>query len=211
MRGQRPPPPAPSGTDTALAHTEEAAMAKLIYDSMCSLDGFTADAQGNFDFAMPDAEVHRFVNDYLRSIGTYLFGRRMYEVMTFWDSVDENTELPDYVMEYTGIWQATDKIVYSRTVTEPAGPRTRIERRFDVPTVKELKAASAHDIGIGGPTLASHALRAGIVDEIRMLVTPVLLGSGLHLFPAEVRQNLELIDERRFASGVVYLSYAVTR
>lgn len=185
-------------------------MAKLIYDGMCSLDGFTADTYGNFDFAMPDEEVHRFVNDYSRDIRTYLFGRRMYEVMTVWDSVDDATELPAYVKEYTAVWQAADKIVYTRTLTEPAGPRTRLERRFDVPTIKDMKAASDHDIGIGGATLASHALRAGIVDEIRVLISPVIVGGGLHMFPADVRHSLELIDERRFASGVVYLSYAVT-
>ncbi|RZU64059.1 dihydrofolate reductase [Microterricola gilva] len=185
-------------------------MAKLIYDGICSLDGFTADAHGNFDFAMPDAEVHRFVNDYSRSIRTYLFGRRMYEVMTFWNSVDEETELPDYIKEYTSVWRAADKIVYTRTLTEPAGPRTRFERRFDVATIKDMKAASDHDIGIGGPTLASHALRAGLVDEVRMLISPIILGAGLHMFPADVRHTLKLIDERRFAGGVVYLSYAVT-
>lgn len=186
-------------------------MAALIYSGQCSLDGYAADAHGNFDFAMPDEEVHRFANDLERTVGTHLYGRRMYEVMTWWEATTDFSEMPGFVQEYAPIWQAAHKIVYSRTLTEPAGPRTRIERRFDVPTVRELKARSARDISISGPTLASHALRANLVDEIGMLVFPVLLGGGLHMFPDAVSSSLELADERRFDSGVVYLSYRVHR
>lgn len=186
-------------------------MAALIYTSLCSLDGYTADVHGNFDFAMPDEEVHRFANDLELRISTHLYGRRMYEVMTWWEATNDLSEMPDFVQEYATRWQAADKIVYSRTLTEPVGPRTRIERRFDVPTIKELKAASAHDISVSGPTLASHALRAGLVDEVSLLVFPVILGGGLHMFPDAVQSSLELTDERRFDSGVVYLSYRVLR
>ncbi|SDS12301.1 dihydrofolate reductase family protein [Microterricola viridarii] len=186
-------------------------MAALIYTSLCSLDGFTADAHGSFEFAMPDEEVHRFANELERSVGTHLYGRRMYEVMTWWEATNDFSDMPGFVQEYAAVWQAADKIVYSRTLTEPAGPRTRIERRFDVPTIRELKAASARDISVSGPTLASHALRAGLVDEVQLLVFPFILGGGLHMFPEAVQSTLELTDERRFDSGVVYLGYRVRR
>ncbi len=186
-------------------------MARLIYESTCSLDGFTADAHGSIDYSEPDVEVSDFVNDLLRPIHTYLFGRRMYEAMKVWDSAEDIAEMPDYLQEYISIWQTADKIVYSRTLDEPSGPRTRVERRFDAPAITELKAASPHDLLVGGATLASHALRAGLVDEIRVFVAPVLLGGGLRMFPADVQHGLELIDERRFHSGIVYLNYAVTR
>ena len=186
-------------------------MAALIYTSLCSLDGYTADTHGNFDFAMPDEEVHRFANELERTVGTHLYGRRMYEVMTWWEATNDFSEMPDFVQEYAPLWQAADKIVYTRTLTEPAGPRTRLERRFDVPTIKEWKASSARDISVSGPTLASHALRAGLVDEVQLLVFPVILGGGLHMFPDTVQLGLELADERRFDSGVVYLGYRVRR
>lgn len=184
-------------------------MAKLIYNTMSSLDGFSADVHGNFDFAMPDAEVHSFVNELSRPIGTYLFGRRMYEVMTWWDGENDLAAMPPYIQDFAELWAAADKVVYTRTLTQASGPRTFIERRFDAHTVEKLKATAPHDIGIGGPTLASHALRAGLVDEIQLLLSPVIIGGGLHVFPADVRLELELIDERRFASGVVYVAYAV--
>ncbi|SDS12256.1 dihydrofolate reductase family protein [Microterricola viridarii] len=186
-------------------------MATLIYQSFCSLDGFTADAHGNLDYSDPDVEVSRFVNESLRPIRSYLFGRRMYEAMRVWDSAETLAELPDYQQEYVAIWQAADKTVYSRTLTEPVGPRTRVERSFEVPAIRELKETSPHDILVGGATLAGYALRAGLVDEIRMLVAPALLGGGLRMFPDSVHGSLELIDERRFDGGVVYVAYAVTR
>lgn len=184
-------------------------MAKLIYHSTCSLDGFTTDAHGDIDFSEPDREVSEFVNDSLRPIRTYLFGRRMYEVMRVWDSAEAVADQPDYIQAYVPIWLSADKIVYTRTLAEPVGPRTQIERRFDAPTIRELKEASAHDLLVGGATLASHALRAGLVDEIQMLVAPVLLGGGLAMFPSEVRQTLELTEERQFDSGIVALNYTV--
>lgn len=184
-------------------------MAKLIYNSMSSLDGYSADAHGNFDFAMPDAEVHSFVNDLSRPIGTYLFGRRMYEVMTWWNGDNALDSMPEYIQDFAALWKAADKIVYTRTLTEVSGSRTSLERRFDVPTVERLKARAHHDLGIGGPSLASHALRAGLVDEIQLLIFPVIIGGGLHVFPSDVHLELELIDERRFGSGVVYVAYAV--
>lgn len=184
-------------------------MARLIYHASCSLDGFTADARGNVDFTTPDPEVSRFVNDSLRPIRTYLFGRRMYEVMRVWDAPERYSELPGYLRDYAAIWRAAHKVVYSRTLVDPLGPGTRLERRFDAPAIRELKAASAHDILVGGATLASHAFRAGLIDEVRLVVAPVLLGGGVRAFPDAVQRTLELTDEHRFDSGLVFLRYAV--
>ena len=182
--------------------------AKLIYTAITSLDGYVADADGNFDWAAPDDEVHSFVNDLERQSGTYLYGRRMYEVMQFWESIDPLDDSP-VSHDYAALWQAADKIVFSRTLAAPATERTRIESEFDPAMVQRLKASSPTDISIGGPELAGHAIRAGLVDECRLFLHPVLRGGGNQALPDDVRVRLELLDERRFSSGVVYLRYRI--
>jgi dihydrofolate reductase len=182
-------------------------MGRLIYSAIASLDGYTADDKGSFDWAVPDEEVHTFINDLQRSVGTYLFGRRMYETMTAWETVHPNTDLPQYMLDFAGIWQAADKIVYSRTLESVATARTRIERELDIDAVRQLKQSAVRDIAIGGPELAGHAIRAGLVDEWRLYVTPVIIGSGKPALPDDVRVDLELIDERRFGNGMAYLHY----
>jgi dihydrofolate reductase len=182
---------------------------KLIYTAIASLDGYVADVDGNFDWATPDEEVHGFVNDLERQSGTYLYGRRMYEVMQFWESIDPLGDDPPIFLDYAALWKAADKIVFSRTLEAPVTERTRIEREFDPPMVQRLKASSDSDISIGGPELAGHAIRAGLVDECRLFLHPVLRGGGNQALPDDVRVRLELLDERRFSSGVVYLRYRV--
>jgi dihydrofolate reductase len=181
-------------------------MARLIYSAIASLDGYTADASGSFDWAAPSAEVHAFVNDLEREAGTYLYGRRMYETMAVWETMDVSGE-PEPMRDYAEIWRAADKVVYSRTLAEPSTPRTRIERDFDPETVREMKAAAGRDLAIGGPGLAAHALRAGIVDECQLFLVPVVVGGGTRALPDGLRLDLELLDERRFESGAVYLRY----
>jgi dihydrofolate reductase len=179
-------------------------MAKLIYSALISLDGYIADEDGNFDWAEPDEEVHRFVNDLERPVGTYLYGRRMYEVMAAWETITDQTP---HIRDYAEIWRAADKVVYSRTLETPSSARTRIERDFDPEAVRQMKAAAGSDLGVGGPGLAAHAFRAGLVDECRLFVTPIVVGGGNQAFPDKVRVPLELLDERRFGNGVVYLCY----
>ncbi|MEV4623503.1 dihydrofolate reductase family protein [Asanoa sp. NPDC049573] len=187
-------------------------MANLIYSAIASLDGYTADENGEFDWAAPDAEVHAFVNDRERSVGTYLYGRRMYETMVYWETAeiavtgDEETAV---TRDYARIWQAADKIVYSSTLDATASARTVIERAFDPDGVRRLKKAATADISVGGPGLAAHALAAGLVDEIHLYLNPVVVGGGTRALPAGLRQNLTLADEHRFANGVVHLRYAV--
>jgi dihydrofolate reductase len=176
----------------------------LVYSVIGSLDGYTADAEGKFDWAEPDEEVFAFVNDLERGIGTYLYGRRMYETMLSWETVPLEGQSP-VVLDYTRIWRAADKIVYSSTLQAASTARTRIESRFDPETVRALKQHG--DVGVGGPGLAASAIRAGLVDEYQVFVTPVLVGGGTAVFPAGVRAGLDLVDQRRFASGVVYLRY----
>jgi dihydrofolate reductase len=179
-------------------------MAKLIYSAIMSLDGYIADEDGNFDWAEPDEEVHSFLNDLERPIGTYLYGRRMYEVMVAWETVTDQTP---FTRDYAEIWRAADKVVYSRTLETPSSARTRIERDFDPEAVRQMKAAAARDLSVGGPDLAAHALRAGLVDECRLWVAPMVVGGGNQALPDKVRVPLELLDERRFGNGVVYLRY----
>jgi dihydrofolate reductase len=181
-------------------------MARLIYSAIASLDGYTADASGGFEWAAPGPEVHAFVNDLERGAGTYLYGRRMYETMGVWETMDVSEE-PQVMRDYAEIWRAADKVVYSRTLAEAWTPRTRVERTFDVDAVRELKAAAGRDLTIGGPGLAAHALRAGLVDEIQLFLVPVVIGGGTRALPDEMRLDLELLDERRFPGGVVYLRY----
>ncbi len=184
-------------------------MGALICSGMTSLDGYIADERGDFSWAAPDAAEHRFVNRLERSIGTYLYGRRMYEVMRFWETADTVPDLSQAEREYAEIWQAADKIVYSPTLAEAPTRRTRLERVFDPDTVRRMKAESTSDLSISGPGFAAHALRAGLVDEIWMLVHPIVLGGGTSLLPDGVRLDLVLLDERRFGNGVVYMRYGV--
>jgi dihydrofolate reductase len=181
-------------------------VARLIYAAIASLDGYTADETGNFDWAAPDAELHAFVNDLEREAGTYLYGRRMYETMAVWETMDVSGE-PEVMRDYAGIWRAADKVVYSRTLAAPVTPRTRIERDFDPDAVRRMKETADRALTIGGPTLAAHALAAGIVDEIGLFLVPAVVGGGTRALPGGLRADLELLDERRFAGGAVYLRY----
>lgn len=184
--------------------------APLIFSALASLDGYIADTTGNFDWAAPDEEVHRFVNDVERDIGTHLYGRRMYEVMQAWDRPDEIAlDRPAYIDDYARIWQAADKVVYSTTLETPSTARTRIERAFDAATVRTMKQSASRTISIGGPTLAAHAWKAGLVDACHLFVAPVVIGGGLRALPDGVRADLELLDHCRFSGGVVHLHYRI--
>jgi dihydrofolate reductase len=182
-------------------------VATLIYSSIASLDGYVADENGNFDWAAPDEEVHAFVNDLERQAGTYLYGRRMYETMVFWETAHTLADQPRVVEDFAKIWQSADKIVYSKTLATVSSARTRIERDFDPGAVLEMKAQAERDLTVGGPHLAAQAIKAGLVDEYHLFVTPVVVGGGTRAFPDGVRVNLDLLDERRFGSGVVHLHY----
>jgi len=184
-------------------------MARLIYTSITSLDGFVADAEGNFDWGNPDEEVHTFVNEQERAIGTFLYGRRMYDVLVAWEDPTIADGQPAYIRDYHEIWRAADKVVFSKTLEAVASERTRIERTFEPEAVRRMKSEANRDLGIGGPELAGHALRAGMVDEIRLIVAPVVVGTGNPALPADVRLRLDLLDERRFGNGSVYLDYRV--
>ena len=186
-------------------------MARLIYSAIASLDGYIADADGNFDWAAPDAEVHAFVNDLERPIGTYLYGRRMYETMVAWETMPTDDDQPPVSRDYAQIWRAADKIVYSRTLPALSSARTRLERDFDVDAVRQLKASADNDISVGGPGLAAAAIAAGLVDELHLFLTPVVVGGGTAALPDGVRVELELLDEHRFAGGVVHLHYSCSR
>ncbi len=183
-------------------------MAKLIYSVLGSLDGYFEDANGKFDWAAPDEEVHTFANDLERPIGTHLYGRRMYETMVFWETVSA-VEEPAVMREYAESWRAADKVVYSRTLLTPSSARTRIEPEFDPDAVRQLKISSTADISIGGADLAGQALDAGLVDECHVFVFPIMIGGGKRTLPDNVRVQLELLDERRFDNGVVHLHYRV--
>jgi dihydrofolate reductase len=185
-------------------------MAKLIYAAIASLDGYVEDEEGRSDWAMPDEEVHAFVNDLERPIGTYLYGRRMYETMVFWETASAEADEPAVFWDYAEIWRATEKIVYSRTLQTVSSARTRIEREFDRDAVRQLKQSSAADIAVGGAELAGQAIGAGLVDECHLLLCPIVVGGGKRAVPDNVRAHLELLDERRFRNGVVHLHYRVS-
>jgi dihydrofolate reductase len=185
-------------------------MPKLIYQAIASLDGYVEDEAGNFDWAAPDAEVHAFVNDLERPIGTYLYGRRMYETMVYWETVSTGTDQPAVARDYAEIWRAAEKIVYSRSLETVSSARTRIERDLDPDAVRRLKEASAADITIGGAELAGQALTLGLVDECQLFLGPIVVGGGKHALPDGLRARLELLDERRFRNGVVHLRYRVS-
>ncbi|WP_041938800.1 MULTISPECIES: dihydrofolate reductase family protein [Frankia] len=207
-------------------------MGRLIYSAITSLDGYVVDAEGRFDWAVPDEEVHAFVNDLERTIGTYLYGRRLYEVMAAWETMPTDARPTDarptdarpadgdrrptggdrrpVMLDYARIWQAADKVVYSTTLDGPSTSRTRIERRFDPDAIRRLVASAEGDVSIGGPTLAGHAIRAGLVDECHLFLTPVVVGAGVRALPEGVRVRLELLGQHRFAGGVVHLHHRVT-
>jgi dihydrofolate reductase len=182
-------------------------VAKLIYSAIASLDGYVADEEGSFDWAAPDEEVHTFVNDLERPIGTYLYGRRMYEVMRFWETAHTVPDRPAFIRDFTAIWQAADKVVYSSTLETVSTARTRLERAFDPEAVRRMKSSADRDISVGGPTLAARAIQAGLVDECHLLLVPVVVGGGTRTLPDHVRLRLELLDERRFEGGMVHLHY----
>jgi dihydrofolate reductase len=185
-------------------------MAKLIYAAIASLDGYVEDEEGSFDWAAPDDEVHTFVNDLDRPIGTYLYGRRMYETMVFWETASTEADEPSVFSDFAGIWRAAEKIVYSRTLQTASSARTRIEREFDRDTVWRMKQSSGTDIAVGGAELAGHAMGAGLVDECHLFLCPIAVGGGKRALPDNVRAQLELLDERRFRSGVVHLHSRVS-
>jgi dihydrofolate reductase len=182
-------------------------MARLVYSAITSLDGYVADEDGNFDWAEPDEEMHTFVNDLERPIGTYLYGRRMYEVMVYWETANTIPDQPRFVQDYAEIWQAADKIVYSRSLEKTSSARTRIERDFDVDAIRQMKELATTDLTVGGADLAGQALRAGLVDECLLFIAPIVVGGGISSLPDDLRLQLELLEERRFGNGMVYLRY----
>jgi dihydrofolate reductase len=182
---------------------------KLIYAAIASLDGYVEDKRGTFEWAAPDDEVHAFVNDLERPIGTYLYGRRMYETMVYWETVETDGDDEAVARDFAEIWQSADKIVYSRTLETPSSARTRIERDFDPAMIGELKQSSVPDLAIGGAALAGEAMAAGLVDECHLLLCPIVVGGGKRALPQDVLVHLELVEERRFKSGVVYLRYRI--
>jgi dihydrofolate reductase len=184
-------------------------MGKLIYSAICSLDGYVEDAAGKFDWSAPSEEVHGFVNDLERGVGTYLYGRRMWETMVFWQTAGERADEPPVFHDYAEIWRAAEKVVFSRTPAEPAVPRVRLEREFDPGLVREMKEGSEADLSIGGAELAGQALAAGLVDEVQLILAPILVGGGKRALPAGVHQRLALLDSRRFADGTAFLRYAL--
>jgi dihydrofolate reductase len=186
-------------------------MAHLIYSAISSLDGYIEDVDGNFDWAAPDEEVHGFINNLERSAGTYLFGRRTYEIMTVWETDPELAVGSPLTRDFAEIWQAADKIVYSRTLQAVSTRKTKLERTFDPEAIRQLKEAVDQDIVIGGPELAAHAFRAGLIDECHLFLTPIIVGGGKASLPDDVRLELELLEERRFESGVVFLRYHTRR
>jgi dihydrofolate reductase len=184
----------------------EATVAKLIYSAIASLDGYIEDEDGKFDWAEPDEEVHAFINDLERPIGTYLLGRRMYEVLSYWETV-ALADQPPFIQDFAEIWRAADKVVYSKTLDAASTARTRIEREFDPEAVRQTKVAAGRDLSVGGPDLAAQAFEAGLVDELHLFLAPVVVGGGKQSLPDNVRLSLELLDERHFGNGMVYLHY----
>jgi len=182
-------------------------MGKLTYSAIASLDGFVEDESGRFDWAAPDAEVHAFVNELEKSVGTYLYGRRMYETMVFWETQGDGPDDHEVSAEYAQVWRAADKVVFSRTLESVSSERTSLSRELDAASVAELKRATDRDLSIGGAELAGEALAAGVVDEVQLLLVPVLVGGGKRALPSGVRRDLELLEHRTFGSGTVFLRY----
>jgi dihydrofolate reductase len=181
-------------------------MAKLIYSAIASLDGYVADEKGNFDWAEPDQEMHVFVNDLQRPVGTYLYGRRMYEVMVAWEGL-QTSDQPDFVQDFAETWRSADKIVYSKTLASVSSASTRMERHFDPEAVGQMKARLTRDMTVSGPGLAAHAFKAGLVDECQLFIVPMIVGGGTLSLPGDIRLKLNLLDERRFKNGTIYLHY----
>jgi dihydrofolate reductase len=185
-------------------------MARLIYTALASVDGYVADKEGKFGWAEPDEEVHAFVNDLERPVGTYLYGRRMYEVLVAWENLSL-ADQPAYIRDFAEIWRAADKIVYSRTLETISSAKTELQRQFDPEAVRQLKARSSRDLAVGGPGLAAEAFKAGLVDDVHLFVAPMIVGGGTAALPEDVRLKLKLLDERRFGNGMVHLSYRAER
>jgi len=181
-------------------------MARLIYSALASLDGYVADPEGKFDWAEPSEDVHTFVNDLQRPIGTMLLGRRMYDVLVAWETID-TADQPAFVRDFADLWRGTYKIVYSRTLERVSSEKTLIERTFDADAIRQMKESSERDLSVGGPELAAHAIRAGVVDEIQLFLSPIVVGGGTRALPDGVRERLDLLDERRFGDGTVFLHY----
>jgi dihydrofolate reductase len=186
-------------------------MAKLVYSTITSLDGYTADADGTIDWSVPDPEVFTFINDLERGFGTYLYGRRMYASMIYWETFDAAEDQPPYVRDFAGIWRAAAKVVYSRTLGAVSSARTRVERAFDPGAVRRMKETTGHDISVGGPELAGQAMAAGLIDEMHLFLTPVTVGGGTPALPDRFRSRLELLGVDRFGGGVVHLHYRTSR
>jgi dihydrofolate reductase len=184
-------------------------VARLIYATIASLDGYITDTDGNFDWAAPDEEVHGFINDLERPIGTYLYGRRMYQVMVAWEAICESDATSAVTRDYAAIWRAADKIVYSTTLPAVSSARSRLEREFEPHAVRELKDSVDRDLGIGGPALAAQAIGAGLVDELHMILLPVVIGGGTPALGRSVRCDLDLVEDRSFGNGTMYLRYLV--
>ena len=182
------------------------AVARLIYSAIASLDGYVADEEGKWDWSVPDDDVHALVNDLARPLGTWLLGRRMYEVLAAWETIDDEDPV---IRDFAEIWRSADKVVYSRTLQAASSARTRIEREFDPETVRRMKAESERDLSIAGPGVAAHAFRAGLIDEIQLYLSPIIVGAGNPALPDGVKVPLELLDERRFGNAVVHLRYRV--
>jgi dihydrofolate reductase len=181
-------------------------VAKLIYSAISSLDGYVADEDDNFDWGEPDEEVHTFVNDLVRPVGTFLYGRRLYEVMIAWETMDL-ADQPPYIQDFAEIWQAAEKVVYSKTLETVSSAKTRIERDFEAEAVRQMNAGAERDVHVGGPHLATQAFEAGLVDECHLFIAPIVVGGGKQSLPDGVRLKLELLDERRFGNGMVFLRY----
>ena len=184
-------------------------MAKLIYVSNVSLDGFIEDEHGSFDWTAPSDEVFAFITDLVRSVGTHVYGRRMYETMAVWETDPAFAAQSELMGDFARVWQAGDKVVYSTTLRDVSTNKTRLERNFDPNAIRDLKASTERDLIVGGPNLAAHAFRAGLVDECQLLIYPLFVGTGKPSLPRDMRADLELLDERRFSNGVVYVRYRV--
>jgi dihydrofolate reductase len=184
-------------------------MARLIYVVNVSLDGYIEDAHGSFDWTEPSDEVFTFITDLVRPVGTHLLGRRMYETMAVWETQPVLAAQSELMADFANVWQAADKVVYSTTLDGVSTTNTRLERRFDPDSVRDMKTSAARDLAVAGPTLAAHAFKAGLVDECQLFMYPVLVGGGKPAFPSDARIQLELLEEHRFGNGVVYLRYRI--
>jgi dihydrofolate reductase len=182
-------------------------MGKLIYSMITSLDGYAKAAEGDLGNGAEDEEVHTFIGDAFRNVGTFLYGRRMYETMVFWETVDAQTDVPPYIVQYADGWKAAEKIVYSTTLETVSSAKTRVERTFDPDAIRRLKAESDHDLSVDGPNLAAQAIAAGLVDEYHLFITSSVVGGGTRFFPDGVRLDLDLFAQRAFDNGLIYAGY----